>query len=66
MDQSSPKGFPSHQPGDVSSPLISRGSQQCNKHHLDGVLLCSVSMHPPDLDTGCGFWAFDQVAIGVA
>ena len=32
----------------------------------NGVLLCNVSTHPPGLDTGCGFWTFDQVATGVA
>ena len=65
MDQSNPAGSHSHQPSDVSFPLIGHGLQQCDKHHLDGVWLCSVSIHPPGLDTGCGFLAFDQLAIGV-
>ena len=55
MDQSNPADSHSHPPVDVSFPLIEHGLQQCDKHHLDGVWLCSVSMHPPGLDTGCGF-----------
>jgi hypothetical protein len=66
MDQSDPRGSHPHPSSDVSSPLIGHGSRQLDKHHLDGVSLCSVSMHPPGLGTGCGFWAFDQLAAVVA
>jgi len=65
MDQSNPTGSRPRPQGDGVFLLILHGLQQCDKHHLDGVWLCSVSMHPPGLDTGCGFWAFDQLAIGV-
>ena len=66
MHQSDPADSHSHPPSDVSFLLIGRDLQQCDTHHPDGVWLCSVSMHPPGLDTGCGFWAFDQLATGVA
>jgi hypothetical protein len=55
-----------HPQGDDVSLLIGHGSQQSDTHHLDGVLLCNVSTHPPGLDTEYGFWAFDQAATGVA
>ncbi len=66
MDQPDPRGSRPHLPSDVSSPLIGHGSRQRGRHHPDGVSLCSVSMHQPGLGTGCGFWAFDHVATGVA
>jgi len=66
MDQSNPAVSHFHPQGDDVFLLIGHGLQQCDKHHLDGVSLCSVSMHPPGLDIGCGFLAFDQLAIGVA
>jgi hypothetical protein len=66
MVRSDPADFRSHPQGDDVSLLIGRDLQQCDMHHLDGVLLCNVSTHPPGLDTGYGFWAFDQVATGVA
>ena len=59
-------GFRSGPQGDGVFLLIGRDLQQCDTHHLDGVLLCSVSRHPLGLDTEYGSWAFDQVATGVA
>ena len=60
-----PEDFHSHQQGDGVSPLIGRDSLQCDTHHLDGVLLCSVFMHPLGLGIRCGFWSLDYAAMAV-
>jgi len=60
-----PTGFRSHPQGDDVSLLTWHDLQQCDTHHPDGVLLCSVSTHPLGLGTGCGFWALDYAAMSV-
>jgi len=56
MVLSDPIGVHSHQQGDGVSLLISHDWQRCDTHRLDGVLLCSVSMHQPGLDIGYESW----------
>ena len=51
-----PADFHPHPSSDGVSPLTLHGWQQCDTHHPDGVWLCSVSMHQPDLDIGYGSW----------
>ena len=63
MVRSDPADFRSHPQGDDVSLLIGRDLQQCDTHHLDGVLLCSVSMRQLDLDTGYGFWSLDHAVL---
>lgn len=60
-----PADFHPHLQGDGAFQLIGRDSRQYDTHHLDGVLLCSASMHPLGLGTGCGSWSLDQTAMAV-
>ena len=60
-----PADFRSHPQDDGVSLLTWLDLQQCDTHHLDGVWLCSVSMHLPGLDTGYGSWSFNYAAMVV-